>query len=193
MKPDFNITVLASGGGGNLQALIDNQESEGYKINMVITDRLCYALDRAKNSGIANHLILKMESRNAFYALIDEVIPADTNLIILAGFIPILNEVFCNKWEGKIINTHPSLLPKYGGKGMIGVKVQEAVMAAGEEYGGCTVHYVNSAIDSGKIILQKAVKVNYDETPWQLGGRIHEEENKLLIEVIKLIKNQNHV
>lgn len=106
-------------------------------------------------------------------------IPADADLIVLAGFMPV-SAWICEKWPRKIINTHPSLLPKYGGKGMVGVRVQEAVMRAGEREAGCTVHYVSPEIDAGEIILQKSIEVDY-ETPWQLGGRVFIEENKLLV------------
>lgn len=118
-------------------------------------------------------------------------IPVGTDLIVLAGFMPIISAEFCNLWLGKLINTHPSLLPKYGGKGMYGVKVQEAVMAAREVLAGCTVHYVNEAIDGGEIIMQKSLLVDYSETPWELGGRIFKEENILLVDVVRLLMNRS--
>ena len=104
--------------------------------------------------------------------------------------MPILPDSVCEKFKKKIINTHPSLLPKYGGKGMYGVKVQEAVMAAHEKKAGCTIHYVTKDIDAGDIILQKEIDVDYSETPWQLGGRIFNEEVKLYPEAIRIIKNE---
>ncbi len=119
-------------------------------------------------------------------------IPKETDLIVLAGFMPIVPADVCARWKGKIINTHPSLLPKYGGKGMYGVRVQEAVMAAGEKQAGCTVHFVSDEIDGGEIILQKAIAVDSNETPWQLGGRIFLEENKLLVEAVKMLRSRVH-
>ena len=172
----MNIVVCASGLGGNFQALIDNQ-SLGYKITLLIVDRQCGAIERAINHNIPYIKINKSQ--------LEETIPNNTNLVILAGYIPIVSSSCCDKWT--IINTHPSLLPKYGGKGMIGVKVQEAVMLAKEKYAGCTIHYVNKDIDGGEIILQKVIEVDYNESPWELGGRIFKEENKLLIEAIKII------
>ncbi len=118
----------------------------------------------------------------------ERALPPDVDLIVLAGFMPIVPGDICERWQGKIINIHPSLLPKYGGKGMYGVKVQEAVMRAKEEMAGCTVHFVNAGIDEGEIILQKSIEVDYNETPWQLGGRVFQEENRLLVEAVKLNK-----
>ncbi|MBT4791967.1 MAG: phosphoribosylglycinamide formyltransferase, partial [Halobacteriovoraceae bacterium] len=122
----YKITVCASGGGGNFQALIDNQQDNGYEINLLISDRQCKAIERATKHQIPYKIIKKNQSDSTLFTNMDQVIPHDTNLIILAGFFPILNTWFCDKWENKIINTHPSLLPNYGGKGMYGIKVQEA-------------------------------------------------------------------
>jgi phosphoribosylglycinamide formyltransferase-1 len=185
MKP-FRVAVCASTGGGNFQALIDAREKIGFEINCLIADRQCGAVQRAEQAQIPVHLI--KESRQSFASDLDSAIPTNTDLVVLAGFMPIVPPDICDKWEQKIINTHPSLLPKYGGKGMYGVKVQEAVMAAGEQWAGCSVHFVSSEVDGGAIILQKSVKVNYTETPWELGGRIFIEENKLLVEAVKLLR-----
>ena len=188
-KKQFHITVCASGGGGNFEALIKSQKDVGYKIKLLITDRECGAIDKAKKNNIPFVLLDKKKLGDTFFLKMDQTIPAETNLIVLAGFFPILNSTFCQKWVGRIINTHPSLLPKYGGKGMYGIKVQEAVLANNDTEAGCTVHYVNEKIDEGEIILQKAVKVKENESAWELGGRIFFEENKLLVEAIKLIMN----
>lgn len=186
---EFNVVVFASGGGGNFQALIDKQWDYKYKITLLVVDRECGAVARAENNKISHILIDKRgKSKAAFDEEIQQCVPKKTNLIVLAGFMSILSEDFCHKWENKIINSHPSLLPKYGGKGMIGVKVQEAVMNAKERVAGCTIHFVNKDIDGGTIILQKKIIVNHQETPWQLGGRIHLMENDLLPEAVKAIK-----
>ncbi|WP_220389009.1 phosphoribosylglycinamide formyltransferase [Paenibacillus tyrfis] len=187
MKKSFTIAVFASGGGGNFQALIDGQDKYGYSIKVLITDRQCDAINRAVTNDIPYFLIDRAKFQGNFFLEVDNKLSQDIDLIVLAGFMPILSKGFCDKWENKIINTHPSLLPKYGGKGMYGVKIQEAVMKAKEKYAGCTVHYVNAEIDDGEIILQKAIEVDYSETPWELGGRVFKEENKLLIEAITLI------
>jgi phosphoribosylglycinamide formyltransferase 1 len=188
----WKIVVCASGGGGNFQALIDSQDALSYKISLLIVDRNCGAMDRASKFGIACKLLTKKSSSDEFFMDMDKEIGSGTDLIVLAGFMPILSPSFCEKWKGKIINTHPSLLPKFGGKGMYGVKVQEAVMRAKESHTGCSVHYVNHLIDGGEIILQKSIKVDYEETPWELGGRVFKEENKLLVKAVDLVLNKEN-
>jgi len=175
----LNLVVLSSSGGGNFQVLIENQNIVGYKIIYLIVDRNCNAINKAIDANIPYIKINKID--------LIKHIPQETDLIVSAGYMSIIDNDTCYKWDGKIINTHPSLLPKYGGKGMIGVKVQEAVLAAKDEYAGCTIHYVDSGIDTGKIILQEKIKIDYTKTAWELGGNIHKIENKLLLEAIKLI------
>ena len=189
MKPDkFNIVVCATGGGGNFQALIDARTDLGIDISLLVTDRHCGAIDRAMRHDISYVVLDSTKGKKAMFEAFEQAIPTEVNLIVLAGFMPIIPADTCERWRGRIINTHPSLLPKYSGKGMYGVKVQEAVMQAKEELAGCTVHFVNAGIDEGKIILQKAIPVNYNETPWQLGGRIFKEVNYLLVNAIRVIK-----
>lgn len=190
-KGKFNIAVCASGGGGNFESIIENQDLIGYKINLLIADRECGAINKAKHSGVPYVLLDKKKLGKHFFNMMDHAIPVDTDLIILAGFLVVLDDGFCRKWAGRIINTHPSLLPKYGGKGMYGVKVQEAVLANNDRLAGCTVHYVTEKIDEGEIILQKTIAVKDNEGAWELGGRIFIEENKLLIEAIKIIINKH--
>lgn len=184
----FNVVVCASGGGGNFQALIDASPALGINISNLLVDRKCGAIDRAISAAIPYSELRKTGDKAEFVRTFVNAIPRQTNLIVLAGFMPILPKEICAAWNGKIINTHPSLLPKYGGKGMYGVRVQEAVIAAGETQAGCTVHFVNETIDGGAIILQKAIDVIDGESPWQLGGRVHLEETKLLVEAVRRIK-----
>ena len=184
----FGVVVCASGGGGNFQALINARVALGIAISLLIVDRECSAIDRAINNNIPCIILDGMKEKERFNFELDNAIPVNTDLIVLAGFMPIIPKFICNKWQGRMINVHPSLLPKYGGKGMYGVKVQEAVMKEKEKLAGCTVHYVSAEIDAGAIFLQKSIDINYNETPWQLGGRVFQEENKLLVEAIKLIK-----
>lgn len=184
----FNVVVCASGGGGNFQALVDAQYDLGIKIPLLIVDRDCGAIERATRHGIPYVMLDATKGKEVMFEAFAQSIPDEVDLIVLAGFMPIVPASICERWQGKIINTHPSLLPKYGGRGMYGVKVQEAVMAAKEEYAGCTVHFVNAGIDEGDIILQKTITVDYSETPWQLGGRIFKEENRLLVEAVRLLK-----
>lgn len=188
MSNRFSVVVCASAGGGNFQALIDSRVALGIEISLLVVDRECGAVERAVSNGIPYIILESAKDKEKFTSDFVNAIPINIDLIVLAGFMPIIPKYICDKWQGKIINTHPSLLPKYGGKGMYGVKVQEAVMRANERKAGCTVHYVSEDIDGGAIILQKTIDVDYNETPWQLGGRIFREENKLLIEAIRLLK-----
>ena len=137
-----NIVVLVSGGGTNLQRIIDcidNGEIPNANISLVVADRDCFGLDRAKNHGIPPKLIPRGKS---FSTELKEILPENTDLIVLAGFLSILNKEFCESFPGKIINIHPSLLPKFGGKGMWGHHVHEAVLLAGEKKSGVMVNYV---------------------------------------------------
>lgn len=183
----YTICVCASGGGGNFEALYKVKHEAGYEIASLITDRECGAVAVAEELGVECSVIQKTSSEEDFWRRFSLAVPEGVNLIVLAGFMPILPQQICRQWAGKIINTHPSLLPKYGGKGMYGVKVQEAVIANGEPYAGCTVHFVTEKIDAGEIILQKRIKVIQGESAWDLGGRVFREEVKLLPEAIKLL------
>lgn len=184
----FNIVICASGGGGNFQSLIDARVDLNIDISLLLVDRVCGAIDRAVRNSIPFIVLDRSLGRQEFIRGFSKAMPEKLNLIVLAGFLPILPSEICDKWAGKIINIHPSLLPKFGGKGMYGIRVHEAVMRENEELTGCTVHFVNSNIDSGEIILQRTIKVDYSETPWELGGRVFEEEKKLLVDAIRVIK-----
>lgn len=170
MKSKLNVVVLASVGGGNFESLVEHQSEHDYIVTKLITNKECGAIEKAKAHSIAFEVI-PLKGDDLFNA-INKAIPEGTDLIVLGGFMPIVPGWFCKQWHHKIINIHPSLLPKYGGKGMYGVKVQEAVMAAHEEFGGCTVHYVEEGIDNGEILEQWALKVDYNLTPWEFGGEI---------------------
>ncbi len=177
-----NVSVLVSGGGTNLQALIDAENSGIIKsgtINLVISNKAgAYALERAKNAGINTKTILKSElgSQEAFEkALIDALEEADTDIIVLAGFMSILSADFTNHFKDKIINVHPSLIPSFCGKGFYGLKVHEAALAYGVKVSGATVHFVNEVPDGGKIIMQRAVEIKEDDTPETLQKRIMQE------------------
>jgi phosphoribosylglycinamide formyltransferase 1 len=190
MAHAFKVVVCASGGGGNFQALVDSREAIGFEISLLVTDRPCGAVQRATENGIAHRILDSTGTKERLFLELDAVIPQDTHLIVLAGFLPILPGFICDKWRGRIINTHPSLLPKYGGKGMYGVKVHEAVMKARERITGCTVHYVTPDVDGGDIILQEVVEVDYGESPWELGARVFKEETRLLPAAVRLIKER---
>ena len=182
-----NIVVLVSGGGTNLQRIIeciDNGEIPNANISLVVADRDCFGLERAKNHGIPTHLIPRGKS---FSSELKQILPANTDLIVLAGFLSILNKEFCESFPGKIINIHPSLLPKFGGKGMWGHHVHEAVLASNEKESGATVHYVTSGIDEGEIILQKSFKISDGETLETLSEKIHQIEYEIFPKAINLV------
>ena len=185
-----NIVILVSGSGSNLQRIInciDNGEIANVKIAMVIADRECYGLERAQNHSIKNQLIPRGKN---FTNDLNKILPESTDLIVLAGFLSILKSDFCETWKGKIINIHPALLPKFGGKGMWRNYVHQAVLEAGEKESGATVHYVTSGIDEGEIILQKAFPIVKGETPESLAQKIHEVEYEIFPKAInKVISN----
>lgn len=177
-----NIAVLVSGGGTNLQALIDAQQSGIIKsgsISLVVSNNSsAYALERAKNAGIDTAVVLKKElgSQEAFENKLIEILDnAKTDIIVLAGFMSILSADFTNHYKDRIINVHPSLIPSFCGKGFYGLKVHEAALAYGVKVSGATVHFVNEIPDGGKIIMQKAVEILDGDTPEILQKRIMEE------------------
>lgn len=179
----FKIAVMVSGGGSNLQSIIDKSKSGelNCEIACVIGDRPCYGVERAAEQGIESCVIDRKVYKKELCREIDKLLSTKgVELIVLAGFLSIIDEEFVNKWKGRIINIHPSLLPKFGGPGMYGIKVHEAVLAAGEKESGCTVHYVDTGVDSGEIILQVRVPVLEGDTPEVLQKRVLVEEHKLL-------------
>lgn len=183
------IAVLISGGGTNLQRIIDaiaSKELPQVEIIKVIADRECTGLERAEKHKIP-HILL--EKNKEFYQNLMNAIPQDTDLIVLAGFLSILKTEFCEKWHRKIINIHPSLLPKYGGKGMWGANVHKAVITNHEKESGATVHYVTSGIDEGEIILQKSIKIMKGENADWLAVKVHQIEYEILIKAIKKVLN----
>lgn len=188
----FNIAVLISGGGSNLKSLIDNQK-EYYKINVVIADRDCGGLNIAREANIDAVLIDRKEYREKLSQKIDEELKKyNIDLIVLAGYLSIVDSNFISKWKNKIINIHPSLLPKFGGKGMYGMKVHEAVIKNKEKESGCTVHYVTEMVDGGDIIMQNKVDVLEDDTPEILQKRVLVEEHKILPATVIKLASQSH-
>ena len=178
-----NFVILISGSGTNLQRIIDcieNGEIPNAKINLVIADRDCFGLQRAENYNIKNILI----PRKKLAENLENAIPENTDLIILAGFLSILDKNIIEKFSGKIINIHPSLLPKFGGKGMWGMNVHNAVIEAKEKESGATVHFVTSGIDEGEIILQGKTKISENETSDSLAEKIHKIEYEIFPKAI---------
>ena len=175
------IAVLVSGGGTNLQALIDAQERGELgcgKITLVIASKPdVYALERAKNHGIASQVLARKEYESiAAYskALTDALVAAEADLVVLAGFLTIIDEQVYNAFPNRILNVHPALIPSFCGKGYYGLHVHEAALEKGVKVTGATVHLVNEIPDGGKIILQKAVEVRDGDTAEILQKRVME-------------------
>ena len=186
------IAVFISGSGSNLQSIIDNIENGNLncEISYVIADRECFGLERAEKHGIKSIMLDKKLFGKNLSDEINAILENDTertDYIVLAGYLSILSESFINKWNRKIINIHPSLLPKFGGKGMYGLKVHEAVLKAGEKESGCTVHYVDSGIDTGEPIMSMKVPVLEGDTPETLQKRVLEKEHLLLVKGLEKI------
>ena len=195
MKKDITkISVLVSGGGTNLPALIDAEkrgELGNGKISLVISSKPdVYALERAKANGIDSMVLSRKEYADiAQYsaALADALEEAQTDIVVLAGFLTIIDEQVYQRFPNKIINVHPALIPSFCGKGYYGLRVHEAALEKGVKVSGATVHIVTPECDAGPIILQKAVAVKQDDTPETLQRRIMEEaEWKILPEAVRL-------
>lgn len=183
-----NIVVLVSGGGTNLQALIDAEKSgliQGGKITCVISSKDgVYALERAKNNNIPARVIPRKEypdSKSYSEAILNALNEEKADLIVLAGFMTILDECVTKAYAYKIINVHPALIPSFCGEGFYGLKVHEKALEYGVKVSGATIHFVNEEADAGAIILQGTVDVQRDDTPEILQKRIMENvEWKLL-------------
>ena len=181
------IAVLVSGGGTNLQALIDAQGKTlvSGRIALVISNNAdAYALERAKKAGIATAVVLKKEcgSQAAFEEKLKEVLSAHSiDLIVLAGFMTILTENLTAAYPKRIINVHPSLIPSFCGEGFYGLRVHQAALDYGVKVTGATVHFVNEIPDGGEIIAQKAVYIEGDDTPETLQRRVMEQAEWILL------------
>ena len=181
----YNIVVFVSGNGTTLQAIIDNINNGTLQANicLVVSDNPdAFALKRAVQNSIPVYVIKNKAVTDMDTELTNELKKYDIDLIVLAGYLKMIGENLISKYT--IINTHPGLLPQYGGKGMYGVHVQEAVIKAGEKYGGVTVHYVNAEYDKGAIIAQTKVKIEQEDTPDSLFARVQAAEKIQLIEVL---------
>lgn len=179
------IAVFVSGGGTNLQALIDSQGKElnrGEIVLVVSNNPQAYALERAKKAGIHTKIVLKNVNQNAFEDQLKEVLTEyKIDLIVLAGFMTILTERFTSCYPQRIINVHPSLIPSFCGEGFYGLRVHEAVLNYGVKVTGATVHFVNEIPDGGKIIAQKAVEILPGDTPQILQKRVMEQAEWVLL------------
>lgn len=188
------IGVLVSGGGTNLQALIDAQGSvikSGEIVTVVSNKEGVYALERAKNAGIDAHVITRKEcgSKEAFdIALRDYMRKMDVDVVVLAGFLAILGENFLAAYRDKIVNIHPSLIPSFCGDGFYGLHVHEAALEYGVKVTGATAHLVNEITDGGRILLQKAVYIEDGDTPEILQKRVMEQaEWQILPRAVEMV------
>ena len=183
-----NIAVLVSGGGTNLQALIDAQAAgklHSGAIKLVLASNSeAYALERAKQAGIPTAVCSRkaLGSQEAFEAAISgELTRYKIDLIVLAGFMSILSAEFTKQWPERILNVHPSLIPSFCGKGFYGLRVHEAALSYGVKVTGATVHFVNEIPDGGRIIAQKAVEIVDGDTPETLQKRVMEQAEWILL------------
>lgn len=183
-----NIAVLVSGGGTNLQAILDAQargDIHNGRVSVVVSSNdKAYALERAKQAGVPGVVRRKKDyASGAEYcrALAQFLQEQDIGLIVLAGFMTVLDEEFCKNFENRIINVHPSLIPSFCGDGFYGLHVHEAALAKGVKVTGATVHFVNAITDGGPIIAQKAVAVEPDDTPEILQKRVMAQAEHILL------------
>lgn len=189
----YNLVVFASGNGTTLQAIIDAIEEKRLLANIALVvsnNPKAFALERAKKSNIPTYVI-KEKNNDKIDDELDSILSKiDIDLIVLAGYLKLIGSKLIQKYT--IINTHPSLLPKYGGKGMYGMNVHRAVVAAKEEYSGVTLHYVNGEYDKGNTIMQTVVKVLPTDSPEDLAAKVQAAEKIQLIEVLKsFVANKN--
>ena len=189
-----NIAVLVSGGGTNLQAILDAQArgeiKNGQVCAVISSNDKAYALERAKKANVPGYVIKKKDySSGTEYcvALAQFLHDKNVELVVLAGFMTVLDEAFCKSFENRIINVHPSLIPAFCGDGYYGLHVHEAALAKGVKVTGATVHFVNAITDGGPIVAQKAVEVLPGDTPEILQKRVMvQAEHILLPHVVSL-------
>ena len=179
------IAVLVSGGGTNLQALIDAQKSgiiQNGEIALVISNKAgAYALERAANAGIKTETVIKKETPDFEGRLIELLEENGTDIIVLAGFMSILSERFTSHFEKRILNVHPSLIPSFCGEGFYGLRVHQAALDYGVKVTGAAVHFVNEIPDGGQIIMQKAVEIQPEDTPETLQKRVMEQAEWIIL------------
>lgn len=188
----LKLVVFISGGGTNLQALIDacREGKLAAEIRAVISNNSqAYGLARAKDAGISTYHISKIKYPNEdnYVCAIEETLEeAEADVIVLAGYMKLLPAVIVRKFHGRIINIHPALLPKYGGKGMYGINVHKAVLENSDRVSGATVHVVTEEYDRGPILIQRCVPVIEGDTPETLAARVLEVEHMILPEAVAL-------
>ncbi|MBU3227531.1 phosphoribosylglycinamide formyltransferase [Clostridium algidicarnis] len=186
----LRIAFLISGTGTNLQYIIDkiNEKELDCVIKMVISDNpKATGLTKANLQGIPSYVLDKNTYGENIGDEIIKIIKDKVDLIVLGGFLSILKGEILDRYKHKIINIHPSLIPKFCGKGMYGIKVHEAVLNSGDKITGCTLHFVSNDVDMGTIILQKSLNITGEESPKTLQEKVLKEEHRCLLEGIRLI------
>ena len=178
------VAVLVSGGGTNLQAIIDKVADGSLPqvelVKVIASKESAYALERAAKAGIET-AVAKEQTQ-----VLEELEASGAEIIVLAGYMKVLSPEIIKKYRNRIINIHPSLIPKFCGKGFYGIRVHNAVIAAGEKESGATVHYVDEGVDTGEIILQEKVPVLEGDTPEELAARVLKTEHVILAEGLKI-------
>ncbi len=184
------LSIFVSGNGTNLQRIADyfSTNPDVEIANVVCNNPQAYSIERAKRLGIPLRMINKEEFKSE--AFVEEMKELNVDLIVLAGFLWKIPEALVKAFPKRIVNIHPALLPKYGGKGFYGEHVHEAVVAAKEAQSGITIHYVNEIYDSGEIILQARVSLDEKETPDSLAAKIHKLEQAYFPVAIEQVLNQ---
>ena len=197
-RPKAKIAVLVSGGGTNLQAILDAQAAGKLphgEVSLVVSNRTgAYALERAKAAGVEALTLTKKAcgGQAGFEAALTKALEErGIELIVLAGFLAILSGAFTDRWPRRILNVHPSLIPAFCGEGFYGLRVHEAALQKGVKVTGATVHFVNEVPDGGEILFQKAVRVRPGDTPETLQRRVMEQaEWKLLPRAVELVSRE---
>lgn len=183
----LKVAVLVSGGGSNLQSILD-YEQDSFKVEMVIGSKDgIYGLEGAKNAGVPSYVVSRKEYGDEVSNKILELTKGKVDLIVLAGYLSILDGEILKVFKDRIVNIHPSLIPSFCGDKMYGMHVHNAVRASGVRFTGCTVHFVNEEVDGGAIILQEAVPVYFEDTAEDIQKRVLVEEHKMLPRAIDLI------
>jgi len=191
-KKDVRLAVLVSGGGSNLQAILDAQKSgqlSGVQVVLVLSSKGdAFALERARQAGIDTAVVERKAyatEEAAQAATLEKLVQARADVVSLAGYMRKLSAELVAHFRGRILNIHPALLPKFGGPGMYGKHVHEAVLAAGEKETGCTVHVVDEEYDHGPVLAQAKVPVLPKDTVDTLSARVLEQEHKLYPKILR--------
>jgi len=184
----IKISVMVSGGGTNFQALAESVKNGSIEnaeiVRLISGSEKAFALQRSKALQIPSKVIKDTKDEAEMLDLLKE---AETDLVVLAGYLKILDPEIINAYKKRIINIHPALLPKFGGRDMYGLNVHKSVINAGEKESGSTVHYVDEGVDTGEIILQKKVPVMPGDTPEKLAARVLETEHEILPLAVKKV------